>query len=163
MTEMPEQGAIGLAHLATHALAFGIVGLVEADRDHAVGMAGHDRRAGGMRGGGIGGEEVEGQPALGLFRPGLKRQAQLDQGVEQPVLGKFDPGPAVEIFQDRKIGDRAVMPAGFAVKVRRIRRHQPVAGGMLGVGAEPVALFRCRERGPSAVLLGLLERRNGFV
>ena len=43
VAEMTEQGAVGLAHLPPHALAFGIVGLGQVDGDEAVVMAGHHR------------------------------------------------------------------------------------------------------------------------
>ena len=90
VAEMAEQRAVGLAHLPPHALALGIVGLGEVDGDEAVVVAGHHRLGRRavrrqLR------QEVERQPVLRILQLGLQRQPELEQRVEQPVLGELDP------------------------------------------------------------------------
>ena len=124
VAEMPEQGAIGLAHLAALALALGIVGLRQIDGDEAVVVPGQDRRcAAAAR---WIGEEIERQRRPDP-RPGGQRQPKAQQRVEQPVLGELDLAPVRQVFRQREIGDGAVVAAGGAETVRLVSGHQPVA------------------------------------
>ena len=72
-----------------------------------------------------------------LFQPGFEGQAQSKEAVEQEVLGKFHFLPAQQVFRDRKIGDRVIVPAGGAELLLRLDRDKPVAGVVLGIAAEP--------------------------
>src|SRR5262249_33985291 len=68
-----EDGAVGLAELAAQALALGVVGLAQADRDDAAGVSGRDLgRAGVIRLG----KKVEGEPVLGRLVAGSERQTE---------------------------------------------------------------------------------------
>ncbi len=157
VAEMPEQGAVGLAHLAPALLALGIVGLDERDGDDAVVVAGHHLRALVLR---RVGQEVEDQPVLGILGPGLERQVPAQQAVEQPVLGEFHLAPLGEMVRVRHVGDRAVVAAGEAEGVARARRHQPVAGVVHRVGAEPARPVAGGERRPVLGPRGLQRRER---
>jgi hypothetical protein len=111
-------------------------------------MAGHHRRgemAGRRR---VGRKEIECQAVLRILRPGCQRQPQLEDGVEQPVLGDFDLLPARKIFGIIEIGNGAVVAAGRAEFIGVLGADQPVAGAVLGIGAEFVAALRFGQRVP---------------
>ena len=90
VAEVAEQGAVKFAHLAAHALALGVVGFGDIERDQAVVVSGHHRRAGG---GSAGIEKIERQ-WIGVFVLCVERQAELEQRVEQAVLRHLDEAPA---------------------------------------------------------------------
>jgi hypothetical protein len=106
MTEMAKQGAIGLAHLVAAPLALGVVGLGEIDGDQAVFVPGQHRRR-------AIGEKIEGH-AFRVFGAGGEGQSQLQERVEQPVLGGLHHAPMGEIVRLRQVGDHAVVPARSA-------------------------------------------------
>ncbi len=56
-----------------------------------------------------------------------EREAQPDQRIEQPVLCQFELAPEGRVAAERKIGDRPVVPAASAERLRRVSRDQPVA------------------------------------
>ena len=126
VAQVPEQGPIWLAQHAAASLALGVVRLGQADGDQAGIMAGHHlRRVGG--GADQVAHEVEGQPLGRIFALGRHRQAELQERVEQPVLGRLELLPAREIAVATGPG-----PCGCAGRryrmVGRLGSDQPVAG-----------------------------------
>src|SRR5262249_1683501 len=67
------------------------------------------------------------------------------------MLGVFDLAPMREILGICEIGDGAIMAAGRTKKFAVVRRHQPGAAIVLGVGAEAIVLPLRRERPPHAI------------
>ncbi len=145
MAEMPEQRAVGLMHGLAHRFACGVVGLVEVQRDQAGVVPGHDVRAVVRRA-----QEVEHQPAFRVFADTRgQRQAECEQGRDQPALGELHLAPefaVVRVFRIVKVGNGAVEPAGAAQQHLRLAlsdRHQPVAGRRaLQVGAAQIGRGR---------------------
>ena len=146
MAEVAEQRAVGLAHGFAGALALGVVGLGEVDRDQPVGMAGDDLR--GLLPARLG-EEVEGEPGLLILELADHGQAEPEQAIDQPVLGGLQALPAQEMVRRAEVGDRAVEPAGLAEGVPALGRHQPVAGVMDGIGAEALQRLGRDQRAPA--------------
>jgi hypothetical protein len=54
------------------------------------------------------------------------------------MLGDLDRTPVVHVLRQRQVGDRPVVAARRAIKIRQRRRQEPVAHGVRGIGAEPV-------------------------
>ena len=166
VAEMTEQGAVGLAHLPPHALAFGIVGLGQVDGDEAVVVAGHHRlgrRAVGRRAvWRRSGQKIERQPVLGILQLGLQRQPKLEQRVEQPVLGELDLAPVRLVLGQRQIGDHPVVTAGGAKLLGAVHRNQPVAGAELRIGAIAVTALALGQRPqPALALFQSADRLGG--
>src|SRR5215813_8188146 len=67
------------------------------------------------------------------------------------MLGVFDLAPMHEILGICEIGDGAIMAAGRTKSFAVVRRYEPVADIVLGVGAEAMALPLRRERAPDAI------------
>ena len=157
MPEMAEQRAVKFAQLATYALALGVVGFRDIERDQAVVVPGHHRRA---SDGGVGIEKIECQ-RIGVFVLCVERQAELQQRVEQPMLGRLDEAPAPEILGLRQIGNGAVVPAGDTKLIGLIRRDQPIAGLVHRVLAKTIAYVVPGQRLP--LVPGGAQRRNGLL
>ena len=115
VTQMPQQGTIGFAHLAAHSFAHRVIGFARRQGDQAIVVAGH--HACGMGLGRIG-QEIEGQAALADRRRRLgSRQAPAQQGIEQPSLGLLHPRPSRQITVHRQVGRQTVMAAGSAQRL----------------------------------------------
>ena len=108
VAEVADQRAVRLVHLLADALALDRVGLVEVDRDQAVGVAGEDRVFGRV------GFEVELQRQLVAHVFGRVTEAEVVELVEQLPLGELEVGPAVVIAFDAEVGNDVVEPAGLA-------------------------------------------------
>jgi hypothetical protein len=65
------------------------------------------------------------------------------------MIRSLEPAPAFKVSGHQQVGDRAVVPVGFAKDVRPILGDEPVADVGLGVPAEAVAPLRRVERAPS--------------
>ena len=87
------------------------------------------------------GDHVENQ-SLGVLCPRDQRQPELDQRVEQPVLGVLDPPPPLQIALDRQVGDGAVVAASLAEDACPAGRNEPVADVMFRISAEAIAFVR---------------------
>jgi hypothetical protein len=149
VAEVAEQRAVRLVHSLAAALTLAGVGLGDVDGDEARVVArDHPGRA---RVRGVG-KHVE-QEALGVFLPAGKRQAKLQEGIEQAALGSLQAAPAVEVGRVRQVGNGAVVPAGLAEGRGVGLGHEPVAGPVLRVAAEPPGRSRPVERVPRPVLL----------
>ena len=141
MTEMPEQRAVILAEQHPPALALDVVGLRDVEGDEAAAMAREDRRPDLIALGRID-QEIEGQTRGGVLVPGHQRKVEAQERVEQPVLGGLDLAPAGQVPGDGEVRHHVVVPAGDAVAVRGILGNQPIAGVVIGVGAEAVLAAR---------------------
>ena len=128
--QMADQGAIRLVHVGARAFAMHIVGLDDVERDQAVVVAGHHRRAA------VGcAQEVEHQAVFGVLRFARShRQAQHQQRRHQASLGHLDARPqhpVVRMLRIVQVRDRAIEPTGAAqsgLRTDLVDRHQPVAG-----------------------------------
>ncbi len=129
--EMAEQRAVGLAQGLAAALALGVVGLRDRDGDAALAVPGHHLGAGRRVL-----LELEDEAPHRVLVAGHDRQPELQQRVEQPVLGGLHQAPQVEVARPRQVGDGVVMAAGEAEAVALARREQPVARAVLRVAAE---------------------------
>ncbi len=110
-------------------------------RDQPVIMAGHHfRRARRLR---IG-QKLETQPLVPVLRAGRRVQAEFQQRVDQPVFRQFDLPPASPVVGQGEVGDDDVVAAGAAEPVLAVIGHQPVAGVLVRVVAEPQARRRRR-------------------
>src|ERR1700683_894860 len=107
VAEMAERRAIELAHFLSATLALSVVGLGDVDGNDAVAISRHDRR---IRGLDIG-KKFERQAGR-IFPTRFERQAKLNKGVEQTVLGDFQRAPFLEIVDERKVRNDAVVAAG---------------------------------------------------
>ncbi len=154
--EMAQQGAIGFAHLAAHLFAHGIVGLAHRECDQAIVMTGH--HALGMAFGRVL-QEIEGQAVCGIVDAVFQRQAQPQQGIEQPVLGRLQLDPELLVFGYRQVRNGAVVAAGGTKIFARLQRHHPVANPGLVVLAELVLHALGGQRDPTALRLDV-QRRN---
>src|SRR6516225_9331138 len=79
------------------------------------------------------------------------RQAELQQRIEQPMLGELDLAPMEEIFRVCDVGDSAIMPAGRAKHFPLLARNEPVADIMASIGAKAIKPVRRRQRMPRTV------------
>ena len=131
------------------ALALGVVGLGDVDRDEALTMARHglsilpERRAGV-------GQEVEGEPGLRIRGPARQRKPEPQEPIDQPVLGRLETLPAQQIPRRIQVRDHPIQLAGPAEPLRAIGGHEPVAGIVGGVGAEPERLLTAQPMSASA-------------
>ncbi len=154
VAKVAEQRAVGLRHVLAGPLALGVVGLGDVDCDEPLRMARNDLGRLPECRPGIG-QKVEGEPGLRILPLTDQRQPQAEEPVDQPVLGGLEALPAQQVLRRAEVRDRAVVAAGPAERIRVVRRHQPVAGLVRGIGAEAVDLLRCGQRAPAiAVLLG---------
>ena len=158
--EMAQQRAVGLVHLAAPTLALGIVGRGQSDGDQAEVVAGHHRLDAVLAL--HVGEEVEGKPLVRILRARVQRQAELQQGVEQVVLRRFELAPAGEVLRHREVGYGAVMAAGGAEAVAALGGDQPVAGIVLGIVAKAIETLVARDR-PPAIPLGRQRQQRSLV
>ncbi|MNV66764.1 hypothetical protein D3C71_1595360 [compost metagenome] len=122
VTKMPEQRAIGFVHLHPYLLAVRVVGFLDIEGDQAVGVARGRRLA--FK---VDTDEIEGKASLFIDCPGNHLQPQTDQLRDQTPLGGFHLAPALVIFGDRQVGNRAIQAAGHAQGFVVIGRQQPVA------------------------------------
>ena len=114
-----------------------IAGHTDSDGDDAAIMTRQHRLG---RHGRIG-EKAESQAMRGVFGTSLERQAEAEQGIEQPLLGALDDLPAGKVQGVGNGGNGFVVPAGGAVEVAaRHGADQPVAGAMMGVLAEDIGI-----------------------
>ncbi len=134
VAKVADQGPMCLLHIDTPALAFGVVGLVEIDRNAAAGMAGENALDRAHRMPGLAfahqlGLEVEFQRRVEAVVGGAVGQPRDLEAIEQAPLGRLDPGPLLAITRDRGVGDGVVVAAAVAKRgVARRRRHDhPVA------------------------------------
>jgi len=82
------------------------------------------------------GQKFEAQAVDGVLVAGGQRQMQLQQRIEQALLGAFDGLPVGEVRCAVHRRDDAVVAAGAAEGIAAgIVFHQPVAGGELRIGA----------------------------
>ena len=161
MAEMAEQGAVGLVHLRAHLLAIGIVGLADGDGDDTVIMPGQHLRSTWMLV-----EEVEHQSLDGVVHPVRQCDAEPYQRVEQPVLGGLQLAPELYRLSCGTIGrgdvrNGPVVPAGATEILSAASIHQPVAGVMLGVEAEP-DLAVLHGGGGKAIPIGFQRGQRGL-
>ena len=143
MPKMAEDRPVRLAHRGAPAFPLAVVGLDESDRDQPVVVAGEHLRSilGRI------GKKFEDQAVHGIFAPRLQWQAELQQSVEQPMLGKFNQPPSIHVRGDIEVGNDAVVPARLAEPVVRSCRNQPVASVVADVGAKSkVASMSARAR-----------------
>lgn len=90
-----------------------------------------------------------------------ERQLQPEQAIDQPMLGRLKPLPALALFGNAKVGNGSVQPAGGTQRTRAGRRQQPVAGAMRGIATEPAQPFRVGERLPVAIACGCERAQDG--
>ena len=141
--KVAEQGAVEFAHLLASPFALGVVRFGKVDGDDAASMAGQNVR---LCRSDIG-QELE-REARRIFGLRLDRQAQLKEGIKEPVLRDFQRPPPREILRQRQIGNDTVMPACCAIAVRRGGRNKLVARIVGSIGAMPVK-FHVGDRGPN--------------
>ena len=123
VAKVAKQRAIGLVHDGAALLALGVVGFLDRKRDQAVVVGRHHARSVDMR---RARQEIEHQAmVIAVFL--AKRQVELHQCVEQPMLGDLDLAPSDDVARDRGVRNHPVVPAGVAKIVGRIRLDQPVA------------------------------------
>ena len=138
VAEVADQRAVRLVHLLADPLALDRIGLVDVDRDQAVGVAGEDRLVGGV------GFEVELQRLLVADVFGRVAQAEVVELVEQLPLGQLEVRPAVAVSLDAEVRNDVVQPAGFAEadagerigderRGRWVDRKDAIADGLDGV------------------------------
>jgi hypothetical protein len=141
VAEVAQQGAVDLAHIETHPLAHGIIGLRDVDRDDPPLMSGEDSPVGGKVVVQFG-EEPKGEAPRGIVLLSGKRQPQVEEGVEEASFRRFHLGPQDAVSVHREIGDDLVEAAGEAVVLARFRRHHPVAhilGDVVAAHLPPLA------------------------
>jgi len=76
--------------------------------------------------------------AIGIFGSCGERKPQLQQRIEQPMLGELDPAPMQQVLGLREVGDGAVVAAGRTKCFGVIAGDEPVADVVLRIGAEPI-------------------------
>ena len=150
VAEMTEERAVGLAHRGTPRLALRIVSLGERDGDDALVMPGQHLRA--VRSLAVG-QKVEDQ-RFRAFADGGARQVELEQRVEEAVLRGLDAAPLRGGVGPVEMGDRAVVPACGAERVRPLLRDEPVADVVPRVRAEAIAPADLGPGLPDAALAG---------
>ena len=96
--------------------------------------------------GGARGQKVERQPMLRIVQLGRERQPELEQSVEQPVLGELDLAPVRLVLGLGQVRDHPVVTAGRAELLGAVHRNQPVARAELRVGAVAIAAPALRQR-----------------
>ena len=134
-------------------LAFCGVGLGDIDRDYPRHVAGdHGRAVVKHRSGAR--QKIEGKAVFGILKLAGNIQPQAQQAVDQTMFGSFDPLPVEQVLRHADVRNRPVELAGSAVGVGPVGIDQPVAGIVVGVGAEPVAFARGVQRMPDIAVSG---------
>ena len=108
------------------------------------------------------GEELERQAALRVLGLARQGEAETEQAIDQPALGRLQSRPGLACAGLAQVGNDPVQPARPAVRVRVVGGHGPVADVLLAVvQAEPVRLplLPRREQSP-LVRHGRLERAH---
>src|SRR6516164_9438067 len=95
VAKMPEQGPVGLLHLATTPLSLGVIRLRKIDCNHPVGVARHNGRSTGRRHGNIR-QEIKSQP-IRIFHSCPHWKTKSEQRVKQSVLSNLDEPPMLQI------------------------------------------------------------------
>ena len=80
--KVAEQGAVEFTHLLASPFALGVVRFGEVDGDDAAGVSGQDVQ---LSRSDVG-QELEGEAASRIFGLRLDRQAQLKEGIKEPVF-----------------------------------------------------------------------------
>ena len=104
------------------------------------------------------------RPLAGILELAYQRQAKPQQTTNQLVLGRLQTLPAQQVLRLAEVRDGTVEAAGATERVRRLRRHQPVASPMNGIGAEAVDLLRAdsgRQRPPFFSMRALRTAPSG--
>jgi hypothetical protein len=85
------------------------------------------------------------------------------QRIEQAVLGDFDLLPRREIGELPEVGNDAVVPTREAHRLGVVRRCEPIARIVFGVGAKAACAIGIRQRRSAAVRLRLHCRERAEV
>jgi hypothetical protein len=152
VAEMPQKRTVGLVHRGAATLALGVVALGDVDGDEAAGMPGHDLIDGAVLALDVG-QELEGEaPSGSSARVGAGSRQRMMR-VEEMPLRLLDAPPVEPDFPRRKSGMVELCRQARHSPSPFIRR-QPVAGIVVGIGAEPVVCSR-PVHGEGVGLIGL--------
>ena len=103
-------------HGSAAALPLDVVRLLNRERDVAIVVTGEHLRTGWRTC-----KEVEGQSAIRILAGISEREPKLKEAVEQPMLGRFDLPPAIQVSRPAEVGNCPVVVARRAIPMRRGR------------------------------------------